>query len=501
MISRLAPLALIASITWGTFEHSYSRFLEKSSIVEESSPSSTGPPVLLLSLDTVRPDHLSLYGYPLPTTPNLDKIAQSSIVYDRAYSSSSWTLPAHASIFTGLYPIEHGSHYPTGAKSGFTPTAMDDQVPTLAGVLGERGYTTVAISANRLAVSPDYGMDRGFQHVIATRRMTDNPMPFATLKMLARSVPIPFLRKTIREHENATTITDRGRLWIETNRKTGRPFFLFLNYLDPHTPYIAPEEFDLHGEADTEISTLEEGRVLYYGVRSRRLDLSEAHRAILTRYYDREIAYMDDELGRLFRYLDKVGLLDTVWIFVVSDHGEFLGEHQRRGHGKALYEEVTRAVLMVRPPGGVEGGGRRVDRLASTAEIPRMVSEALGFEAPPTMLRNRPDSEGMVISEKYLSVRDRHYQNRDDVGRLRAIRKDGWKWIVADPGGTEELYCIESDPWELSNVVGEEGEVAAEMRELYARWLAGTVPPADGDRGGAHEATKKNELRALGYLD
>ncbi len=500
-LRRAVPTVLVLVIMWGTHTHSLARLLEESRVVDDGAAREDQKSILLLSIDTVRPDHLSLYGYPFPTSPNLDRLARSSVVYDQAYSPTSWTLPAHASIFTGLYPIEHGAHYPTGARPGFTPGPMDSKLPTVASVLQAEGYATMAISANRLAVATEYGLDRGFDHVITTRRMTDKPMPFTTLKALARSIRTYFTLNTTREHDNATTITDRGIEWIDRNRKSRRPFFLFLNYLDPHLPYIAPKKFDVHGEAENRLGLFKEALTLYYAKRSRRVDLDEAERATLTRYYDMELAYMDHELGRLFDYLEEAGLLDEIWVFIVSDHGEFLGEHRRRGHGKALYEEVTRAVLVERPPGGVESGGRRVQRLASIVEIPRMISSAAGFTPPSTMVRNRPDLHQVVLGEKYLPVRDRHYGDRNDVGRLRAIWKDNWKWIIADPDGTEELYRLDTDPGESRDLSLDEEEVCSAMRDVYFSWLAGVIPAEQGVPDSADETQKRDDLRALGYLE
>ncbi len=496
----LVPAVLIAVIMGGSVIHGFDRFLRRSMESAGRYPASPSPPVILISLDTVRPDHLSLYGYRFDTTPRLVEFASSAVTYDQAYSVSSWTLPAHASIYTGVYPREHGAHYPPGARPGVVPGEIDRTLPTLAQVMSAQGYHTAAIAANRLAVSPEYGLERGFDDLLVARRLTDKPMPFTTLKALGRLVRIPSIRRIMREHDDAATITDRALAWVERCGGKDRPFFLFLNYIDPHTPYAAPARYDVWGARRSWRERFREIVLLGYETKSSGIDLDETDRAILDRHYDREISYLDHELGRLFAGFEESGLLDRAWIVIVSDHGEFLGEHHRRNHGKALYEEVTRAVLIVRPPGGVEGGGRREVRLASTLEIPRLIAEAVGFAPPRGMVRHRPDQSGFVICEKYLTHRYRRYLDRDDVGRLRAVLMGGWKWIVADPGGTEELYHLVDDGDESVNRAEGESGIRNAMRARYAAWLEGTVSPFP-DGGVGRDQEKKDALRALGYLD
>ncbi len=496
------PLVLVVVAAVGTIMHDFEA-MARDDYQENDQPPVTiaGAPVILISLDTVRRDHLSLYGYSRLTSPNLDRFAEDAIVFDRSYANSSWTLSSHASLFTGLYPSEHGLHYPIAAAAGIPPAPLSPGIATLSSVFADHGYRTVAIASNRLSVSPEYGLDRGFQQVFADRRMTDRPMPFTFLKAIRRVIRIPLLIRLTRTNHDAEAVTDRAIYWLENRRPEDQPFLLFLNYLDPHNPYAPPKTFSERLRASPPSKGwLERIRTLYYRKRNRRVDLADWERAILSNSYDGEIAHMDDHLGRLIEYLEDREWLNRAWIVLFSDHGEFLGEHRRVGHGKALYEEVTRTVLVVRPPGGVSGG-RREDRLISLLELPSMLLRGSGIPVPAAMAGGDSLISRPVIAEKFLTVRDRHYGSRNDVGLLQTIWWDRWKWIIARPGNTEELFDLEADPSESENLAEREQEVREVLSIQFRSWLE-TVTPSGTDSLHGQDGRKERseQLRALGYL-
>ena len=287
--------------------------------------------VVLITLDTTRPDHLGVYGYERATSPTLDMLAAESQVFDNAYSTSSWTLPAHASLFTGMLPTSHGADKdPDGAlvlsAAVETPeswkiyraNAPRDDVQTLAEVLKGAGYATGAVVGGPW-MKRVFGLGRGFdsyddENVVADGRA-------------------------------AGEVTERARTWLRAQKT---PFFLFLNYFDPHTPYTAPTPYVK--------------RVL--GAEPFSRDASQDQKALLL--YDAEIRYTDDQIALLFLELRRLGLYDSSWIVVTADHGELFGEHDRHGHGVTLDQEVVRIPLIVKPPLGVGTAGRRSEWSSST---------------------------------------------------------------------------------------------------------------------------------------
>jgi hypothetical protein len=300
------------------------------------------PNVLLIILDTVRAESLSLYGYARPTTPKLEQWASRGVVFENAISSSSWTLPSHASLFTGRF------HHEVSADR-LTP--LDDTYPTLAEILSEHGYATAAFAANFTYVSEGTGLARGFA------RFEDFPVTwgrFFISSWLCREIAGRLLSLNQRPWrtgpKTAEHNTDDFLTWSE-ERGGDRPFFAFLNYLDAHAPYVSPQRFRERFPSD-------QGAVLRIVEGITETDLVGTVAA-----YDAAIAYLDEQVDRLLRAMEERGTLDDTWVIVSSDHGELFGEHGLQGHGNALYLPVVRIPMLVIPPGG----------LARTVSVPDWV--------------------------------------------------------------------------------------------------------------------------------
>ncbi|MFW6125152.1 MAG: sulfatase, partial [Pirellulales bacterium] len=267
------------------------------------------PNVLLITLDTARKDHLSCYGYARPTTPNIDAVAGESLVYHAAVAASNWTLPSHASMLTGLFPPTHGAHF-VGRDQPHVPhtepaARMASQCKTLAEVLQEADYRTVAVVAQFWWLGAHYELDQGFDYY----------------DHRAGAPPLHYRR--------ADQITDLAIEWLEQD--DGRPFFLFLNYMDPHHPYVPPPPFDRRFQTASSIQSMPPSWEYFDQLQVQLLQQRRPWPAETTEFlvnaYDGEIAYMDQHVGRLFDWLRSNDYYDSTMIVITSDHGEQFGEH------------------------------------------------------------------------------------------------------------------------------------------------------------------------------
>jgi len=414
--------------------------------------------VVLITLDTTRPDHLGLYGHTRPTSPTLDMLGSESQVFDNAYSTSSWTLPAHASLFTGMLPTSHGGDKdPEGALvlsaeieapetwKIYRANAPRTDVPTLAEVLKGAGYATGAVVGGPW-MKRVFGLGRGFDFYDDENIVADG--------------------------RPANELTERARAWLR-ERKT--PFFLFLNYFDPHTPYTAPDTYAkqvLGGATFSKNAPQDEIRLLLY---------------------DAEIRFTDDQISLLFLELHRLGLYDSSWIIVTADHGELFGEHERYGHGITLDQEVVRVPLIVKPPLGVATPGRRKEWVQLT-DVMALVLDALGLPTPPSSQGSVPGkrSDPILAEVRLLPAES------DEAG-YRAIIEDGWK-LIASSRGENALFDLEQDPREshdLSEIETERtARMIAQLEHLFAKLPR---PPPPGPAPTLDPETI-DALRGLGYV-
>lgn len=451
--------------------------LPRSSADLTTSPS-TSPPtspnratnLVLVVLDTVRADHLAPYGYERATTPALDELVRErGIQYTAARSTSSWTLPSHASMFTGLLPSEHGATHPRGAEVEATLShaaapaqKLRDDVPTLASLLRDSGYRTGAVMANAAYLLPRFGLDRGFEHYDARPGgLVGNYYPLAQLAW-AR------VRAGRQVYRDARQITDLALDWLE--RAPGeRPFFLTVNYMDAHAPYLPPAP---HDEAFGEARVAEPWL------------LRKRDRTLL---YDRSLLFLDAQLERLLAAVD----LERTVVIVTSDHGEALGNHGYWMHSWTLYDEVVRVPLYVFRPGGTSAvnsepvSGADVFRIA-LREV-GLPQEQLDSELHPFgewfQLEHTPDAE--VLTDKHVA--------RD----LLAWIEDGRKVIVSSTGEVE-VYDLTADPGERSPLELDDAEVAAARARAETWWLE--HPSLDTGSTGELDEDELDRLRKLGYM-
>jgi arylsulfatase A-like enzyme len=440
------------------------------------------PNIVLVVLDTTRADHLSLYGYPRETSPALSRLAREAVVFDRAYATSSWTLASHASLFTGLLPMTH--------RATQEYLYLDDELDTLAELLGERGYRSAAFSNNSW-ISRATNLTQGFDEIAPLWREEEVGPDAAA------------------SHPTVLRILD----WLRA-RDPARPFFLFVNLIEPHWPYEAPlawqERFVDPRTSPKQIRRSNFPDTSWY-TRRRRLDAPALELRI--ELYDAELAYADAVVGELVAGLRALDLLDTCLLVVTSDHGENLGEKGHHGHAFTLYDSTLRVPLLIRRPRGVDGGRRRTDA-AQLPDVFVTLARAAGAAHRDERVVGRdlmagPAADREVVGEyyrpdTYLSrfPGDPAVQSSLDPyrRRLRSIQIGSDK-LIWGSDGRHELYDVGVDPGEEVNRIDVDPETARRLEQRLSELRARLERPV-GQRANLlllDEETRAH-LRELGYL-
>ena len=432
--------------------------------------------VLFIVMDTTRRDHLSVYGYERETTPRLEEFAREAERFDRALSTSSWTLPAHASMFTGMYASTHGAHTMNQRLAEqlgiegvhFNPTLspaipLVEEHETLAEVFARHGYRTGAVVGNTAFLDRVFGLAQGFEYWDDRSRAELGTFTgFTALRWVAEClnrVDHPSMVRTA-VYRRADVIREEALAWLDADDE--RPAFLFLNFMDPHGPYHPPVPFDrkFPGFAPELERNEETGRVAREVMREAR-PLTEREHAHYISRYDGEIAFLDHELGLLFDALRERGRFDDTLIVITSDHGESLGERGYFGHGSCLNGEEIDVPLLIRYPGGSKTGVNGA--LIGVRELPRLIGAAVGLELPEAMVEHLPlDDVPACLAELFQRdqrVRDFGPRFERDLEALR-IGPD-LKVILSSKDG-ESIFDLESDPLEEQPLSGEPPDLVAD---------------------------------------
>ncbi|HSA54620.1 MAG TPA: sulfatase [Gemmatimonadaceae bacterium] len=428
------------------------------------------PNVLLVVLDTVRAASLSLHGYPRHTTPNLERYAARGVVFDRAYTTSSWTLPSHASMFTGRWSHELTADW---------DRALDDRYPTIAEVLRDAGWHTGGFVANTFYGSWEHGLSRGFARYEDYRRSPEQVLASSALgQALGCATRNEYgcrWRDELQWYEllgrkPAAHVLARFLAWLD-DRGSERPFFAFLNLFDAHAPYLPPAPFDTLFANRTEREN-----PMHLDLPGWRWtpDRVEAERTA----YDGAIAYLDNQLGRLFETLEARGVLENTLVIVTSDHGEEFMEHGVMTHGNTLYGPSLHVPLVFMLPGST-ARGRRVPEAVSLRDVPATILDVLGMPSgsmPGRSLRPFWEGEGdglmdpprepLLARLTGRSFRPQHYPVAH--GDMESILSDGWHYIRRGDGKIE-LYRIQADPWEMTELQQAETTIADSLSALLRR--------------------------------
>jgi arylsulfatase A-like enzyme len=452
--------------------HGGSWLRERTAVNKLPTVTANAPNVLVIVVDTLRADHVSSYGYSRPTTPNLDRMAQEGVSFENAMSACSWSLPSHVSLLTGRYQFEHG----VGAVQpepwlGWGNKGMGGP-PTLGEALERRGYRTGAFSANRTYFSRDLGFGRGFVHFedyfhsasdALVRTLYGREFARIYLKRSEHSLVKRMLRKlgltslldqdaegsgsyggAFGVRKRADVINHEVMAWVDRDRQ--RPFFAFLNYFDVHDPYGAPRDYPRPSwPRQTEVDAFDDG-----------------------------VKYVDDYVGRLMEELVRRGLANNTLVVITSDHGESLGQHHLRTHGKALYRELIHVPLVIWYPGHAPAG-LRVPRPVTNAAIPATVLDLIGagpFPASPSLSAlwqtgGVPDWPDPLAELAHNAISDKEDQIAKSLiptastGAMKSLVTQQWQFITHETMG-DQLYDWTLDPTESNNLAQTaEGRAAA----------------------------------------
>lgn len=430
-----------------------------------------GPNVVLISLDTLRADHLGCYGYHRDTSPRIDQLALSSVVFEKAVTQSAWTLPSHKSVFTSLLP--------PALRSGVDQiTAMDPRHVTLAETLLDAGYKTVAFANGLGWVTPRFGFEQGFQ---------------------TYSVPAERLIPT---RAAAEMITELAVSWLDRHGKDS--FFMFLHYADPHSdsgllPYEAPEPYGTMyakeiGGGFVGAEGHPGGSLYLRDISMGYVNPSPQEIEYIEALYDGGVRYTDEYIGLLVDALDERGILNHTILIIISDHGEEFMEHGKMLHGR-VYRETVHVPLIIRFPGAA-WHGMRISTQIRLIDVVPTVLDYLGLAI----------GDG-VHGESLLPLAQEGGRDRPaftEGGNSYALRADDWVLMTDLSLGGRELYNLAEDPGETRDVAGgfpQREEMLAGMLSHLVSAAEGGRPGGSDERPGRTDARTRETLKTLGYID
>lgn len=380
--------------------------------------------IVLISFDTVRADHLGVYGYGRDTSPNVDSFAERAVVFDQAISQAAWTLPAHGSMMSGLYPARLGVlHYPATHK---LPVAN----PVLPEMLRNAGYATAGFTGGGF-VSEHYGFDRGFEVYSTSGRHFEHNL-------------------------------DQAVTWVRSNKD--RPFFLFFHGYDAHRPYYS-KPVDKKAMGLLESADTEQGR---YCLRNDRARPDPAHMDEILRYYDAAIHHGDRTLGVFLRALNQLELMDNTVILLTSDHGEEFFEHGNCDHVRFLYRESVHVPLMLYVPRFTRATRHIAGLVPASISVARTLLDVVGVEHSMPGVTLLPIIDGTQREFPVVySEADTDPGALGSRGACRAITRPGQKLISYTDEGSDEGFDLRTDPLE-TRVLPERSEVYGLRNTLRA---------------------------------
>ena len=502
-ILALIPILLLVFMIYDYQQKRH--FQKKADTMVKSKPN-----IVFIVIDTLRADRLSCYGYSRQTSPNIDALAREGVRYAKVIAPGGWTLPTHASIFSGMYVSKHGAN--------LEGNYLGDDLLTMAEYFSGKGYYSVGF-CNNVWISDQNGFVQGFQSYYEMWKSLS--ILYSTEELLWQVYKrnrYGMDRGDLHMLNKDAAITNRFILeWIEKNYPKQHPVFLFINYMDVHAPYKPQKtiSYPFLSKADLKKSYNEDPA--YFHFYHQKYD-AEAIRDI-NLLYDGGIYYVDYQIGELFKKLFRILPEDDTIIIITSDHGESLGEHQMIGHDMMLYNTVISVPLIIRYPKLFDPG--------SVVSLP-----VQSVDIFPTLVRILDPDEKDVLSEMQgkslmgLKEENRHPfliseyfypeswirgwkkslpdidPSRIDVfnRRIKTIERGDYK-LIQYSDGTVELYDIKGDPSEENNIIAENPEIASELIHNLEEWLKSF--PHRTERRAENpimdEETRKS-LQALGYF-
>jgi arylsulfatase A-like enzyme len=438
-------------------------------LVACTATSSQPPNVLLIVVDTLRHDHVGCYGATRDTTPALDALATEAVRFERAYSPAPWTMPAVASMLTGLHPSGHGLTR-VGALTG--------EARTLAEILQQHGYATTGI-VSHLLLGARFGFDQGFAEFVESYSATPH-------------------------HDVSTQrVTRQARQALERMAGQQRPFFLFVHYFDPHYHYKRHAQYGFAPETSGRL----DGDETIQELRERMLDLTPDELNFIKALYDEEVRHTDAGVGRLLAALSELDVDRNTLVIVTSDHGEEFLDRGWLGHTRTLYDELVRVPLLIRLPEKNYSPKVSDVPISLTALTPTIL-DLVGVDSMPFDFQARSFSRmldagttelgGDVLSEVDFIpfnsgkwVREVH---------KKSVVADRHKVVRDDTTGLVEVYDLADDPGETRNLAPERPELAARLLSRLEEWVAEAGSNALTLEDVLLEEQQIDKLRSLGYV-
>lgn len=459
------------------------------------------PNVVFIVLDNVRASSLRLYGHQRPTSPNLERLAKRGVVFEHARSTASWTLASHASMFTGQWSSKLAIDWYRG---------LDEQYPTLAEHLASNGYATAGFVGNTYYCNSRYGLDRGFaryedyyenERVSLFEVIHSSALGRGLLWCFRYNVNV---EEGGNAHRKTAAMLNQDALrWLDA-RPRDRPFFVFLNYFDAHSPFIPPEgpgpRFGSAALSPNEKVEILKRNQRFIDGRPRPGDgpRETAERealSVLLDGYETCIASLDHQLGALFDQLDQRGLTENTLVVITSDHGEHFNERGFLGHGMSVYEREVHVPLVVVPPGKRVVPPGFIKTPVSLRDLPATVVDLVGLEGgtpfPGRSLARfwaNGQQRGPQVASLVLSEVEPRPECAMPPGIARALVTDG-KVYVRAPDGQEELYDLATDPFETHNLLkGTDAHSVDRYRGLLGQVLRGPgwLETASSDAAGSN---------------
>ncbi|MBU0641198.1 MAG: sulfatase-like hydrolase/transferase [Planctomycetes bacterium] len=475
-----------------------------------------GPNVLWIVLDTVRADYTSVLGYERPTTPFLERWAAGALLFEHAVANGIWTIPSHASMFTGLSVRAHGMDH--------VFPRLDRRHRTVAEELTSAGYRTVAFSNNPL-ISPETELTRGFAEHHSLYHLQH--LGRFSLQLLWEKWGTGPILPWLGGDYGAALTHDLVARWLAEQAEDPAPFFLFINYMEAHLPYNVPRRYRQMFLSEPQVARSYELRRRVYGdlvaALHQRFNIEGGDFVtpedveVLRGLYAAAIRYLDDRVAEMIQAFEQRGLLDETLVVIVTDHGEHLNTHGMWSHCCQVYDDVIRAALLIREPGRREG--RRVTTSVQVADLFPTVLRVTRGAAAPQVGHDVCDLVALAEQEREVRVVFAEYNgpDRDSLQRMRSSSKreiarrvqpqvaatDGRFKYIHSRSGRQELYNLVEDPGELHNLVASNQRQASRFAHLLADWRAAVPPfqPGGASSGTAMSPEMIEALRSLGYLE
>jgi arylsulfatase A-like enzyme len=446
------------------------------------------PNLVLITIDTLRADRLSCYGYDRIATEGMDRLAAEGVLFEDAQVQSPWTLSSLASILTSTYPSVNGVL--TGLNR------LDEARVTLAEVLREKGYVTQAIVTNGW-LETNFGLNQGFEGYYHPDDY------FATYRfrgLIGERIARRFLREKMEmtNRHRAEHLSDRAVQWLRSHRDQN--FFLWLHYIDPHDPYAPPPPYNKIWDADYQGRWRESTGVIF-NLRIGQV-LTAEEMTHIEALYDGEVAYCDAHVARVLAELDSLGLTANTLVVLTSDHGEEFWDHGGVMHGHTLYDECVRVPLLMRFPDRLPAGVRMENRV-QLLDLTPTVCDLLNVHPPPEaqgrsfkpQLLGEPAAEEPVFTEALLYF-----------GEKKSVQAGPFKLVKTFATDRYELYDAERDPQETANLAALRPALVDSLARVLEAWqdssgvLRERLPKTAGGSQAVIDPDLEARLKAMGYL-